>query len=142
MKQTAVQDSAILNSCWKTCPVMFLSFGSTVKRHLQWPQQKIHRMTNCISCTNQEEGHRHKTPAYAISVQWVIDGISHAVTGGQRTPVSYLSMPESRSTTDIITTWYCYNSSCIPYVRSPASSSFSRTVPWCTWSLRQSLSCW
>ena len=56
-----------------------------------------------------------------------------------KTPVWYLSITESMLLRAVIVTWCCYNSSCPPYVKSQASSSFfQQDITQHTWCLKQS----
>ena len=85
------------------------TYRTTDRMRLQQPQNKMTRLNkiNVQSLTA------------SVSKPQVVDS----------TPVWYLSITKSRLTRPIILTWCCYNSFCLLYVNSQASSSFSRTVP-------------
>jgi len=84
---------------------------------------------------HQSASHKHRNINHRYGV--ILQGLWSQVV--DITTAWYLPIPASRLVKSINLTWYCYSSSCPPYVRSQASSSFSRTVPRHTGRLRHQL---
>jgi len=126
VKRTAKHDSAIQNICWKYLPsdVNIISVHLRKDTYSDCNEKPTEWLTECI-CSNQEERRRE----HKINVQ----SLTASVGEPQEVDSSLvwcLSITESTLTRPIIVTWCCYNSFCLLYVRSQASSlSFSRTVP-------------
>ena len=76
-------------------------------------------MTDSIHtpCSNQEERRRDKTPAHKINIQSLMASVAESQVVDS-TSVWYLSITKSRLTRPTIVTWCCYNSYCLPHVRS------------------------
>jgi len=93
------------------------------------PKNLQNDLTECI-CSNQEERWRDKTPAHKINVQSLTASVGDEPQTVDGTPVWYSPITKSRLTRPIFVTWCCYNSFCLLYVRSQASSlSLSSIVP-------------
>jgi len=116
-------------------PVMLASFLFTDEKiysgHTEKPTEWL---TECI-CSNQDDRLCNNMPVHKISVQLLTASVGEpqVVVFWQYplppTPVWYLSTTKSRLARPIILTWCHYDSFCLLYVRSQASSSsFSRTV--------------
>jgi len=96
-------------------------------------------LTECI-CSSQDKRRCDKTPAHNINVHSLMASVGQPQLVDS-TPVWYLSITKSRLTRLIVVTWCCYDSFCLLYTRSQASSSsFSTTVPRCTQRLGSQLS--
>ena len=115
-----------MDSC-KTQPfnayIFNLLFCSLTKSHTE-------KLTDDrLYVPTSKERRRDKTPTHTTDVQSLMKSVGELQVV-DITPVLYVSITEPRLMRPTIVTRCCYNSSCLPYVRSEASSLFfSSTKP-------------
>ena len=104
-------------------PMMLALFCSLTKRYLQRPCWKTCRMTDYMQIYQPRRKMCNKTSVHTIDVQslrasvgeWQLVDI---------TPVWHCQSQNQGYWGALVVMWCCHNSSCWPYVRSKASSSF------------------
>jgi len=113
VKRTTMQDSGIRNSCWREHHFCSYRRKSIYSWHTKNPQDDW----QYTPCSNQEERRRDKTPAHKINIQSLMASVAESQVVDS-TSIWYLSITKSRLTRPTIVTWCCYNSYCLPHVRS------------------------
>jgi len=119
IKRTVTLHSDIQNSCWNIRPVTLASSVALAK----WVTITVARPQ-----PSKEERRRDKTHVHAINIHSLMaSGSKTKLVDG--TPVWYSSIPDTANEACClgVVPLQRYNSTCPPYVRSPASLSFRWT---------------